>query len=207
MKVFRFIRWKFWDWRNKTPKRPFGIYCYVGLPGQGKTLSMVEHLYRLHKEFPRAKIYTNFGFIYQDGHIDHWSELVNIKNGSDGVIFAIDEIQNTFNSRKWKDFPPDMLSLITQNRKQAKQFLCTAQSFDMIDINFRRVCNFIIECRNLKNRWIFQRAFHPDDYREKDGVYTPRKRAWRYSFIAENIYYNSYNTYRIIDTMMRERGH
>lgn len=199
------MKWKLWDYRNKTPKRPYGIYCYVGLPGQGKTLSMVEHLYRLKEEYPKAKIYTNFGFTEQDGHIDHWTDLIKINNGADGVIFAIDEVQNTFNSRKWKDFPPDMLSLITQNRKQAKQFLCTSQSFDMIDINFRRVCNYIIECRNLQNRWIWQRAFHPEDYREKDGAYKPRRRAWRYSFIADNRHYNSYNTYMIIEAMLSDK--
>ncbi len=201
-KIWWFCVWKYYDYRHKPKKRPYGIYCYVGLPGQGKTLSMVEKLYQLKKEFPQAKIYTNFGFRFQHGHIDDWHQLVELQNGEDGIIFAIDEIQNTFSSRKWKNFPMEMLSLITQNRKQAKQFLCTAQSFDMIDINFRRICNYIVECRNLSNRWIFQRAFLPDEYKVKDGVYTPRRRAWRYSFIADNKIYYSYDTYKIIESMM-----
>lgn len=200
-KLFQFIKWKYWDFRNPQPKRPFGITCYVGLPGQGKTLSLVENLYRLKAQFPKALIYTNFGFLLQDGSIDKWEDMVDIKNGVEGVIFGLDEVQNIFNNKNWDKFPPEMMSLITQNRKYAKQIICTAQSFATMDISFRRLCHYIIECRNFANRWIFQRAFLPDDYKEKDGEYTPRRRAYRYSFIASNTIYDSYDTYAIIKSI------
>jgi ATP-dependent Clp protease ATP-binding subunit ClpX len=205
-KLFQFIKWKWWDYKNPQKKRPFGITCYVGLPGEGKTLSLVENLYRLHAEFPKAKIYTNFGFIYENGAIEKWQDLIDIKNGSDGVIYGLDEVQNIFNNKGWTNFPPEMMSLITQNRKFAKQIICTAQSFATMDISFRRLCHYIIECRNLSNRWIFQRAFTPEDYKEKDGAYKPRHRAYKHSFIASNAIYNSYDTYAIIKSIRGEQA-
>ena len=39
------------------------------------------------------------------------------KNGTDGVIFAIDEIQNEFSCANSKDFPETLLSQVTQQRK------------------------------------------------------------------------------------------
>lgn len=198
---FQFLKWKYWDYKHPQPKRVFGITCYVGLPGQGKTLSLVEKLNTLKKEFPKAKIYTNFGYIGQNGQIDKWQQLVDIKNGQDGVIFGLDEVHDIFDRKDWLSMPKSVLSLFSQNRKHAKQFVCTAQSFADIVIDIRRRCHYIIECGNLKNRWIFQRAFNPSEYKEKDGEYTPRKRAWRYSFIATNEIYNSYDTYAVINSI------
>jgi hypothetical protein len=196
-----FFRWKFYDIRHKKKASPNGIFCYVGRPGFGKTISMVEHIIRLKKQFPKAKIYTNFGLNFQDGEIKSFRDFINIENGTDGVIFGFDEVQNTFGSRFWKDFPPEMLSVITQNRKQSKMFLCTAQAFSLIEKNFRLICNFIIECRNISGRWFFQRAFIPEDYKEHDGEYKPRKRSWRYSFVANNYIFDCYNTMKVIKSL------
>lgn len=201
---FVFLWWKWKDSRKPFKQRPFGIFCYVGRPGFGKTLSMVDKLNNLKIKFPKALVYTNFGYIYQHGEITCQNDLLEIENGEDGVIFGIDELQNTFNSRNWNAFPPEMLSLITQNRKKSKMILCTAQSFSMIDKNFRLICNYIVECRNMGGRWFFQRAFEPEDYKEADGVFTPRNRAWRHSFIATNEIFNSYNTLEVIDAILKD---
>lgn len=200
-KVFQFIKWKIWDYKNPPEKRPFGITCYTGLPGQGKTLSLVDKLFQLKHEFPEARIYTNFGFIWEDGPLTSLDDLISITNGKKGVIFALDEIQNIFNNREWQKFPPQIMHLITQNRKHAKQIICTAQNFNTMDKAFRQLCHYIIECRNFRNRWIFQRAFLPDDYREKDGEFKPRRRAWRHSFIASNSIYEAYDTYAVVKSI------
>jgi len=197
--LVQFIRWKIYDFRHPPEKRPYGITCYVGLPGRGKTLSLVEKLFEIKREFPKAKIFTNFGFVEQDGAIKDWHDLLDQENGSDGVVFGIDEVHELFNRKDWASMPPQMLSLFSQNRKHAKQFICTAQAYADIGIDLRRRCHFIIECNNFANRWILQRAFAPEDYKEFDGTRSSRHRAWRRSFIASNAIYESYDTYALIN--------
>jgi ATP-dependent Clp protease ATP-binding subunit ClpX len=205
-KIPKFLFWKYWDFKHPQISRPYGITCYVGLPGFGKTLSLVEKLLELKRKYPKAIIITNFGFKYQDYDLKDWRDFVNIENGEDGVIFGVDEVQDIFNRTDWQNMPKAILSIFAQNRKHAKQFVCTSQSFADIVIDIRRRAHFIIECRNLANRWIFQRAFTPDEYTEKDGVYIARRRAWRYSFIATNDIYDSYDTYEVIRKIMTEKA-
>jgi len=200
-KLGLFLRWKIYDFRHPPKVRPYGITCYVGLPGKGKTLSLVEKLLRLKKQFPEAKIYTNFGFSAEDGKVNGWQDLLKYENGDDGVIFGLDEVHDLFGRKDWASMPSSILSLFSQNRKHAKQFICTAQSFADIGIDLRRRCHFIIECNNFANRWILQRAFRPEDYKEFDGVRTNRIRAWRYSFIADDFIYNAYDTYALINSI------
>jgi len=201
-KIFKFFYWKFWDIRNKPPARPYGIYLYIGIPGQGKTISMTEHIFRLKKQFPKAKVFTNYGLNIQDGEITSVWDLIELDNGSDGIIFGFDEVQNTFSSRFWQNFPPEMIALLTQNRKKAKMFLCTTQHFQSIEVNFRRICNYVIECRNFAGRWFFQRAFLVESYKESDTETKLRRRAWRYSFVADNDLFNSFDTYKVIDKLV-----
>jgi len=203
-KLKEFIKWKLWDRKNKPIKRPFGITCFVGLPGQGKTLSLVENLLQLKIQFPKAKIFTNFGFKYEDGQVTSWRDLVDLENGDDGIIFGLDEVHDIFDRKDWSTMPKSVLALFSMNRKHAKQFICTAQNYNDIVVDIRRRCHYIIECRNLANRWIFQRAFAPDNWKEKDGEYKPRIRAWRRSFIASNFIYESYDTYAIIERIRQD---
>lgn len=197
-KFFRLLYWKWWDIRHKQRKRPFGISCYIGLPGSGKTLSLSEKLMQLKTQFPKAKIYTNFGWRYQNDAIKDWRDLIEYENGEDGIIFGLDEVHSVFDRYDAGKIPREILEVFSQNRKMAKQMLCTAQSYADILVDIRRRCHYIIECRNFLNRWIFQKAFAPEDYKEKDGEYTARQRAWRYSFIATNFIYDSYDTYAVI---------
>jgi len=202
-KFFRFLYWKFWDWRNPFPKRPFGIICFVGLYGQGKTLSLSEKLMRLKIEFPKAVIWTNFYWKYQDGQITNWEQLLSVKNGDDGVIFGIDEVSSVWDRWMGKKLPIEVMELFRENRKEAKMIVATAQHFNKIVVDFRDLCHEIIEVNNIGKRWVFQRAFHVNDWKEADGEFSKRHRLWRYSFIANNFIYNSFDSFAKIQNISR----
>lgn len=198
-KLLKFLYWVWWDIRNPQKPRPFGIYVFVGLPGSGKTLGLVEQLERSKISFPKAKIYTNFGYLGQDGEITKWQDLLEYENEDDGVIFGLDEVHSIFDRKDWNKMPPEILELFSQNRKFAKQLLCTAQSFSDVVVDIRRRTHFIIECRMLARRWVLLRGFTHENYRSgEDGVYTMRKRSWRYSFIADNDIFAKYDTFQVI---------
>jgi hypothetical protein len=204
-KFFSFLRWKIWDYRHPIPRRPWGVWAFVGRPGAGKTLSMVEKLQTLKQEFPRALVYTNFGFLGEDGSLEDWRAMVELDNGNDGIIFALDEANGIFNSRSWKTFPPEVFTLFAQNRHQAKMFLMTSQSFHELDKQIRTKCSYIVECKTLAGRWTFQRAFFPESYPDNPTIdeIRPRFRVWRRSFIASNAVYDAYDTFSRSVSLLR----
>ena len=206
-KLILFFYFLYVDFRNKeTNPPPYGIRMYVGLPGTGKTVSMVEYLMRLRQKFPKIKIYTNFGFTSQDGEITTIDDFQRI-NDENGVIFAVDELQLSFQAREFGHFPSEMIFLLTQNRKFKNHFVCTAQLFEHVDKIFRDLTNEVVQCKNWGKRWFWQKAYTTLDYRVKynpDGEKLPFT-LWRYSFIATNDVFRAYDTYRIVKQFEKEQ--
>ena len=64
----------------------YGFWCYCGLGGSGKTLSMVNKLVAIKEKYPKVKILTNFTFELADGKIDSWRDLLDTTN------FSVEEI-------------------------------------------------------------------------------------------------------------------
>jgi hypothetical protein len=203
-KFLQFLYWCWHDFRHPIESRPFGIYCLVGLPGSGKTLSAVKMIEEQKQKFPNALVCTNFGYYKQDFALNHWEDLINIKNGSSGVIFVIDEVHDTFDRNDFKIMPKSILSLFSQNRKHAKMFICTDQAYNDIVIDIRRRTHAVIECVGLKTRstvrWVFQKWYNPKAY--VDGFLQPDSRVLRRdSFICDDDLFDSYDTYAVVQSL------
>ena len=95
---------------------PRGIHMFCGEQGAGKTIACVEMMLRLQKQYPAAKMITNFGVTTENDELSKWQQLLEYTNGHKGVIVGIDEIQNWFMSGLNK-LPEGMLEVATQNRK------------------------------------------------------------------------------------------
>lgn len=119
------------------------------------------------------------------------------------AVFVLDEVQLTFSSRDWAKFPIEVLTLLTQNRKVRKQIIGTAQSYYRVDKIFRELCNFIIDCKCLAGRWVFQKAFHGDMYElhEDPRRGKPRYRAWRYNFIQMESHRDKFDTLKRLEAL------
>lgn len=109
-----------------------GIHLFAGEQGNGKTVAMVEFMLRMQKEYPKAKSTTNFGYVYEDKELEHWRDLIDYKNGRKGIIVGIDEIQMWFSSNESRDFPPDFLEAICQNRKNRRCIVASSQVFTRV---------------------------------------------------------------------------
>ena len=85
---------------DKRLFREYGLTLFCGKQGAGKTVGMVHELERLRRRYPHCKIYTNFGYMAETAPLKSLNDLLDksLLNGTDGVIFAIDEIQNEFSS-------------------------------------------------------------------------------------------------------------
>lgn len=212
MKIIDFIKIKYWDYKNPQPDRPEGLKCFVGLPGMGKTISMVELLEQTPRLYPDldVKIFTNFGYAKESGNIKSMEDIEKTPANS---IIAIDEVSKLFSCRTWQKFPPSMLSVVAQRRKMSKQILFTAQRFDHIDKVLRDLTNEIVLCNCIAKRWVFQNAIDPlmvkevirrdKEENEIAREFVVNNILWKYSFIITNELGALYDTNRLVDNLMQ----
>lgn len=214
MKLFEFIKWKIIDCYRfiKNKQKPFcefGLTLFCGRQGGGKTISMVEYLERMRLKYPLVKIYTNFGYKNETGAFTDWKMIFNVRNGLDGVIFAIDELQNEWNSMDFKEFPEQLLSQVTQQRKQRIKIVGTSQVFTRVVKQLREQTFEVVECRTLLGRWTFTRCFDAEDYTDQviDNPDLKRKvrRKWRHSFVQTDELRDLYDSYAIVTAMANKK--
>lgn len=198
-----FFRWSIVDLLRGKKYPIWGIYMFVAKPGNGKTISMTEHIERLRKQNPDLKVYSNFAIKGQTGSITCWQDIVNCP---DNCVIAIDEIHLLFGSINYQDFPVEMLSEITQNRHSRKQFICSTQDYDLVNVNFKRVCNYIVLCKNFwgMDRLFLNYYFDRGIYESKGFICDKRKAEFLRTFVASDDTYNRYDTLEKINHMVKE---
>lgn len=201
------IRWVIVDFLRAKPRKFWGIYSYVALPGEGKTLSMVAHIERARREL-RSDLFiaTNFNYKYQDMEIKHWLDMIKaskfaLKHGKH-CILAIDEIHTTFDASDWKSFPPEMLSLLSFNRKYGMQFICSSQIYDRIPKKIRDISNYTVLCKNTLglDRHFKNYYFNTLDYESKFSGKRVKADFIR-SYVADDYLYSLYDTLAQVDRM------
>ena len=136
------IKFKTFFRRGFAPKRgKFGVYCYCGKQGQGKTYSVVEYL----RENKDKKIFCNIGSIkgLNYTYFNGFDELLKLRDEHDCII-VYDEIFTALT--KSSKINTDVLDFLSQMRKRRIIFLTTAQEWLEINITLRRYCRYQIEC-------------------------------------------------------------
>lgn len=189
------------DFINRPPDffKPQGLIIFTGRQGRGKTVAMAEYIQHLKSCYPKAKCITNFEYKYQDDSLFHWKQLIDYKNSHKGVIVGMDELQNWFSSNQSKNFPPEMLSVITQNRKNRRVILGTAQNFYLLAKAIRSQATEVRECMTLGGCFTIVRCREPilDD---KGDVKEWKSRGF-YWFTHTPKIRNSYDTYKVIESL------
>ena len=142
------IKWKTFFKRGFRPNRGiFGIYCYCGKQGSGKTYSVIEFL-DLNKD---KKIYANLTSINKDvipyTYINGFDDLLKLRSEHDVIIFY-DEIFTELT--KYSKINTDVLDFLSQMRKRRIIFLTTAQEWAEIPLTFRRYCRYQINCKLIR---------------------------------------------------------
>lgn len=146
---FRHTKIKFKTFFRKgfAPKRgKFGVYCYCGKQGSGKTYSVVEFL----SNNTSMPIYSNIKTLDRN-RIDYtyfsgFDSLLKLRNEHDCVI-VYDEIFTALT--KSSKLNTEVLDFLSQMRKRRIIFLTTAQEWLEINITLRRYCRYQIECKML----------------------------------------------------------
>lgn len=206
VKLCKFIYWKIWDIIHFNPSQLhiYGIWLFCGLYGQGKTMALSEYLTRMREKYKdNIIIATNYGFKGEDFKLTDWKQM--LIEYDKPVIFGYDEIQNEFNSREYKSFPPDLIRLLTQNRKgHGKQIVGTAQRFMHVDKVIRDLSSHVVECKTFLGRWTSTKRYDIDDYNQMLACTDTRQKRRipkiKYSFIQSNKLRDCYNSFQMLES-------
>jgi len=214
MVILEFVKWKSIDIyreikriKNGHEKKihVYGIEGFFGLPGAGKTMAMTEYLKRMRKKYgDKIYIMTNYFCKYQDFEFKDWRQL--LKEYDKPLICAWDEVQNEFNSREFKNFPIELLTVLTQNRKgNGKKIIYSAQRWDRVDKVFRELTHYAYDCKTIFGRLTRVKKYHWEDYLMKnDTTNVDKKMKIRpvsvHSFVQDDELRESYDSYRMLES-------
>lgn len=185
---------------------PDGLLCFVGPQGSGKTLTAVNYVYNLMKSFPKCMLVTNLALT--DYPVDNKrifkfrnnDDLKRYKNGKFGVIFLIDEIQLYFNSLQSKNINMDVMTQISQQRKQRIHIVCTSQVFGRMAKPLREQFSCVVKCQ--KYFGFVQKCSVVDrdsiDEESSDSMELKGKVLFSSWYIHTPKYFNRYDTYAVI---------
>lgn len=191
--LYTYIKFKKWaDWNL------FGIDCFIGLFGHGKTLTMIHRATNIYEQYgDKVRFFSNV-HLNKIPYIElvNFNQLVELgeEENSDyiGNVILIDEVENVMNNRNFAKFPLALLHIINQQRKSKTYFMMTSPRFFMIDKMLRQITTKVYVCDKY---WRFQhlQAFDAWDYENSMNT-RDIKRLSNVWWFVKNQDYKAYNT-------------
>jgi ATP-dependent Clp protease ATP-binding subunit ClpX len=182
---------------DEFPMSKTGLYIFEGKQGSGKTVSACYYMIMLKMQHPALKIMSNISFTYADDHLEEWTDMVFKQNGSYGQIIFIDEIQNYFNSLESKNFPPEALQEICQQRKQRKAIFGTTQVFQRVAKPIREQTRFVVRPKTLFGCFTIMSFFDPS--MDKDGQVEKMRRVKTMCFVHTKVLREAFDTFETVE--------
>ena len=178
-----------------------GVIVFTGRQGSGKTVALVEQTIRMQKEFPDALCISNLAYQFQNEELNDWRQLIDYKNGHKGVIVQMDEMQNWFSSNQSKDFPPELLEVITQNRKNRRVILGTSQVFNRLSKPLREQATEVRKCLTIAGCLTLVHRVEPE--LNSSGDVERWKHRGFYYFVHTPEIRDAYDTYHVIESLSK----
>ena len=188
----------------------FGLYCYTGKQGKGKTYSAIKFLIeqKLDHDYiilTNVKSFNAFeDTIYFQDINDLIDKAIELTQQNKKIIIFFDEIFTIL--EKKTPIQKKILSFISQLRKRQIVLVTTAQEWSEINITFRRYVRYQISC-NMFSIPIVHTAFIFNSINDGDLIYWDNDQQ---EFIAPRISANfskgnlsiikSYDTFETIHT-------
>lgn len=187
---------------------PDGIWVFCGPQGSGKTLSAVKCLKEMLKEYPNAKVCSNLevrGIEQEIIPFEDYSQLTELSNGVNGIIFLLDEIHVIWNSLESKDISISEMACFCQMRKDRRVIIGTSQVYGRIAKPIREQLKYVIDCHNVLGCMQINDILDPTECIEKNG-HLEAKILGRNMWFHTPDLYNSYDTLFKIKKIDRKDG-
>ncbi|MEG0094172.1 MAG: ATP-binding protein [Erysipelotrichaceae bacterium] len=227
--IFKYFKSRFmFAKQNPNYFVPDGLTIFVGPQGSGKTLSAVQYVKKVLKDYPKCKLVTNIfindypivtyeEYIHNNGLYDNEvskkiynqdnrvfpfnnaDDLEQYKNDDLGVLFFIDEIQLYFNSLESKNINMDTMSVFSQQRKQRLHIVATSQVFGRMAKPLREQFSNVIKCECILGMLQHNKFIDRDSLLDSnDDSHLDGKVKHRYFWFHKYKYYQDYDTYYLI---------
>jgi len=180
----------------------YGVHVFAGEQGSGKTVAAMHFAKMLKERNPASKIASNIDLNYQDSRIHNWEDILDNNNGELGQAIIIDEIQNWFNSMESRNFPPEMLTEITQQRKQRKCVIGTSQVFTRIAKPIREQITFLYRPITIMHCLTIVRVYKCD--LKEDGTINRMRMRNCYFFVHDDELRTCYDTYEKVQRLSQK---
>ena len=185
---------------------PAGIWVFCGPQGSGKTLSAVQCLQKMCKEYPKAIVCTNLAVTGIDNKIIpfvDYEQLKTLDNGIEGIIFFLDELHILWNSLESKDIPVSEMACFCQMRKNRRVIIGTSQVYSRIAKPIREQLQYAIDCRNYFGMIQCNKVLDPSESIERNGNIEAKQIGFKIWFHNPALYH-SYDTLFKIEKAKRE---
>lgn len=198
VRLFRTLAYKLGFYRdNPLYFYPAGIWVFCGAQGSGKTLSAVQTLLVLHERYPAAMIVSNLDIKGVDYvPFERYEQLIEMSNGTEGIIFFLDEIHVLWNSLESKDIPISEMATFCQMRKDRRVIIGTSQVYGRIAKPIREQLQYVIKCQNFFGVLQHNTILDPAEEIEKNGQLCGR-------VVANQFWFHSPELYSAYDTLTK----
>lgn len=199
------INWESFKKKYVRPKKgqfPTGTRVYKGFQGSGKSLSMLNDILQCRKMFPESIIFSNLKIkdldYYYIEDTKQFRDAMKVQNGSKGVLIAIDEAHLFFNKKD--GIPLDVLTCISQQRKDRRKILFTTQIWEELDVSLRKQVKEVVSCKNI-GRIQINNVIDGESVKfdKQLGTWTGNTKEWIIYKHNEELY-QRYDTYQKIVT-------
>lgn len=201
------IYWKTFPKKWKPQPKgqfPTGSRVYKGYQGSGKTLSMTKYALDMSRNYPNCEIFSNykingipkFHYIKND---DDLKSALSLRNGTDGVLVLLDEAHLYFGKKSGISL--DVLTAISQQRKDRRRIVFSSQIWEELDISLRKQVKEIVSCKTLFGFLQVNTISDGESlsYDKLQGCYVAKK-MFTEIFKHSLDLYNSYDTFQKILT-------
>jgi len=158
------------------------IEGYVGLPGSGKTYTIVELALKEAKSRP---VFSNFPIAHENVHLYGPDDVLDLPPG----LIIMDEAHLYMPARGSLQLPMSWLALFSQTRKRGWDLLWSTQHENRVDRVLRDVTNWMWLCEARKFPWdergvvraFVAKCYSPDQFRRPAGYQYPVTRRFKQS--------------------------
>lgn len=143
-----------------------GQWIFSGVQRSGKTLLLMHMVKEIYAQYPKVMIISNisiFGIPCIPYTGPEMFDDPRYKNGKDGVVYILDEIQTLYSSMESKNMPLSLIQVWSQSSKNRRLILGTTQRYTRAAKAIREQTSYHYECRRALF-WVFYR------YRVLDGA-------------------------------------